>query len=318
MAYDAGRNVLYAKGDQDTFLYEIDPVSALATVIGDTGIVEGGGLTFDGAGLNCEFAPANKGKKEDKSATHIICWPAADSGSVVVDVEARCHDNPRNQKCRPTSCGALYLNDGAAAYELDEDGEPIYPPLAVSNALCLAAVEDVNEDGEIDYTGNGDEDGDGFSDYDEACFWGNDPCVFTPDSDEDGIPDPNDNCPDTPNPGQEDTDGDGLGDACDPCPNDPDQDCVCEEAFVCGVNFPECIPGSGCVCVATIEGDNVCHSGEACPGTSCSSSAECGVDQACLVDTCCGVPVCVNANVCNDPAAPAAAAPTDGLNTLGL
>jgi len=36
-----------------------------------------------------------------------------------------------------------------------------------------------------------------------------------PDTDGDGVGDPIDNCPTTPNPGQEDTDGDGVGDACD-------------------------------------------------------------------------------------------------------
>jgi hypothetical protein len=44
------------------------------------------------------------------------------------------------------------------------------------------------------------------------------------DSDGDGIFDPNDNCPLTPNSDQEDADGDGAGDACDNCPvANPDQ-----------------------------------------------------------------------------------------------
>jgi hypothetical protein len=39
------------------------------------------------------------------------------------------------------------------------------------------------------------------------------------DGDDDGIPDAEDNCPDDPNPSQEDTDNDGLGDVCDPVLN---------------------------------------------------------------------------------------------------
>jgi len=42
------------------------------------------------------------------------------------------------------------------------------------------------------------------------------------DSDKDGVPDDEDNCPLTPNPGQEDSDQDGIGDACDQCPYEPE------------------------------------------------------------------------------------------------
>lgn len=46
------------------------------------------------------------------------------------------------------------------------------------------------------------------------------------DRDGDGVPNADDNCPDTPNPNQADTDGNGLGDECDfgPClsPLEPD------------------------------------------------------------------------------------------------
>jgi hypothetical protein len=40
------------------------------------------------------------------------------------------------------------------------------------------------------------------------------------DRDGDGVLDPDDNCPDTPNPDQGNEDGDRFGDACDPCPID--------------------------------------------------------------------------------------------------
>ena len=46
-----------------------------------------------------------------------------------------------------------------------------------------------------------------------------------PDSDQDGVPDDSDNCPNVPNPDQTDTDNDGVGDECEcPCLGDMDGD----------------------------------------------------------------------------------------------
>ena len=45
----------------------------------------------------------------------------------------------------------------------------------------------------------------------------NDPLALPAGCDADGVSDATDNCPQVPNPGQQDVDGDGAGDACDNC-----------------------------------------------------------------------------------------------------
>jgi len=204
-------------------------------------------IEFDGSGLplDCgedtdfvgpygEVIVSRGGKpgKKCNSDTGLL-WMPGDDNTLNVQTLARCHEDGKGKKgqggntfCRPTSCGALYLNYGAVALETDPAGELVLDdegnPIVVAGPtepICLAAVDDVNGDGTFAWDGTGDEDGDGISDIDEACGeCRTDPCLPS-DADGDGVADPCDNCPYTPNPGQEDSDGDGVGDACDNCPD---------------------------------------------------------------------------------------------------
>ncbi len=72
------------------------------------------------------------------------------------------------------------------------------------------------------------------------------------DSDNDGVNDAIDNCPDDANPGQEDADGDGAGDACDACPNDPNK--VSLGVCGCGVSDDDS------------DSDGVADCNDVCPG----------------------------------------------------
>jgi hypothetical protein len=81
-------------------------------------------------------------------------------------------------------------------------------------------------------------------------------CLFN-DHDSDNICNDIDNCPETPNPNQEDLDGDEIGDVCDNCPNIP--------------NGPD-----GGTCVDCNDGSvgSSCTDNEQCSGGYCSMNQE--------------------------------------------
>lgn len=115
-------------------------------------------VTFDPLEDNCDYDQANKGKKADKSATLIEC--VGELGeyigfSTLVQTRESPGKGHQETTYKPTSCGDLYLNEGAVMLLGDEDGEPIleevedgvFEPivLAQTGPLILEAVAEVCE-----------------------------------------------------------------------------------------------------------------------------------------------------------------------------
>lgn len=95
------------------------------------------------------------------------------------------------------------------------------------------------------------------------------------DDDGDGVANPDDNCPDVPNPDQTDTDGDGQGDACD---NDDDGDGVPDPDDDCP-NTPQGVPvdANGCPtgdCPNDEDCDGVPDSEDNCPNTPTGTTVD--------------------------------------------
>lgn len=74
LAFDSELGILYAKGNQNSLLYSIDPTTAAATVIGDTGIANGGGLAFV-----ADSAPV----PEPTSVLSLLTLGALGAGSII-------------------------------------------------------------------------------------------------------------------------------------------------------------------------------------------------------------------------------------------
>ena len=184
-------------------------------------------VTAENSDDDVDVSLAGQGNKS-KSATKIVWRPASSSSSLTIVVQSR--ERGGSGKFSPTSCGALYLNDGAVAYEADpltgkplvdpETGELLPPIFGPTEPLRLAAVEDLDDppDGVVG-NGSGDEDGDSLSDWDEVYVLGTDPC--TADTDGDGLSDWDELYVTETDPCNADSDGDGVLDGEDPAPLDP-------------------------------------------------------------------------------------------------
>ena len=112
------------------------------------------------------------------------------------------------------------------------------------------------------------------------------------DIDGDGISDPDDNCPTTPNAEQTDTDGDVIGDVCDNCPTTVNEDQTDSDGDGVGDACDSQTCGNG-----ILESPEECDDGNTVNGDGCSSTCtlECiptGNDDNCdgADDNCDGIP----------------------------
>jgi hypothetical protein len=154
-----------------------------------------------------------------------------------------------------TSCAGCHSDANPSNYT--PVGEDISPPFYTVEGL-VACSDSLDNDGDLDYDG---------ADPD---------CIQIIDTDSDGVPDNEDNCPSTWQPNQADSDADGTGDWCDNCPstwqpnqNDSDSDSLGDWCDNCPSNcntqqLDADEDGIGDVCDLEDDGCDGCGSGIIC------------------------------------------------------
>jgi len=150
-------------------------------------------------------------------------------------------------------------------------------------------------------SGAADTDGDGVPDPDDNCPYVSNPGQL--DSDADGVGDLCDNCPGASNPGQLDTDGDGFGNGCDNCPDaynanqfDSDGDGVGDACDVCPFDPAKIAPGQ-CTCgraETDTDGDGIADCIDVCPADANPDQTDTDTDG--IGDICDNCPAAPNAN----------------------
>jgi len=134
-------------------------------------------------------------------------------------------DCPENYECVSSSCTCVreethYACSANTTYVDEHDTNPFDSDLHQCSDDCEEYYECV---GSSCTCVQKDTDQDGIPDMEDNCV--STANESQEDTDDDGVGNACDNCPEISNPEQEDGDGDGIGCACDSCPDDPNDQC---------------------------------------------------------------------------------------------